>query len=83
MSGKEERRQEKKWGKKETRSGSPHKTPWKLTSVVPPARPSERNRKLAAPTALQNNGEAGGKRAAFKIPRGKARKDSAEEKISG
>lgn len=47
---------EKKWGKKETRSGSPHKTPWKLTSVVPPARPSERNRKLAVPTALQNNG---------------------------
>lgn len=65
----------KKWGKK--------KTPWKLTSVFPPARPSERNRKLAAPTALQNNGEAGGKkRAFFKIPRGKEQKDSAEEKIS-
>lgn len=76
LSEEEIRREGKKWGKKETHSG-------KLTSVFPPARPSERNRKRAAPTALQNSGWAGKKREFFKISRGKAQKDSAEEKISG
>lgn len=73
LSEEEIKREGKKWGKKETRSR-------KLTSVFPPARGTENS---LHPRRCKITAGQAKKRAFFKISRGKAQKDSAEEKISG